>query len=273
MQRGRKKLLRKSALAAVLGLAMFAGGPAWNLASGEVPLRGDWSTATRKSAGIAPDPAQLRDAIVQVYAARAFSWRGAFAVHTWFATKPAGAGHWTTYQVIGWYVRRGGKAVVIRNEAPDRYWFGSRPTLVAELRGDGVDEIIERIDTAARSYPWNDEYSVWPGPNSNTFTAWIARQVPELRLDLPPTAIGKDWLGGATFAASAPSGTGFQLSLFGAAGLLAAAEEGLEVNLAGLTVGIDPLDLAVKLPGIGRIGGGSPPAPARESLGTGRPSG
>lgn len=271
MQRDRRKLLWKSALVAVLGLMAFAGGPAWNLASGEAPLRGDWSTATRKPAGIAPDPARHPEAIVQVYAARAFSWRGAFAVHTWFAVKPEGANDWTTYQVIGWYVRRGGKAVVIRTEAPDRYWFGSRPVLLADLRGEGVDEVIERIDTAARRYPWNDRYGVWPGPNSNTFTAWIARQVPELRLDLPPTAIGKDWLGGTTFAAAAPSGTGFQLSLLGAAGLLAATEEGLEINIAGLTVGIDPLDLAVKLPGIGRIGVGSPTM--REGLGTGRPSG
>lgn len=257
----------------LLGLLLFAGGPAWNLASGDVPLRGDWSKATRQSAGIAPDPAKVREPIVQVYAARAFEWRGAFAVHTWFAVKPAGAGHWTTYQVIGWYVRRGGKAVVIRDEAPDRYWFGNRPKLLAELRGHGVDGVIQRIDAAARKYPWNDEYTVWPGPNSNTFTAWIARQVPELRLDMPPTAIGKDWLGGATFAARAPSGTGYQLSLFGAAGVLAATQEGLEVNLAGLTFGIDPLDLAIKLPGIGRIGGGSSPAQARESLGTTAPDG
>ena len=27
-----------------------------------------------------------------------------------------------------------------------------------------------------------------------------------------------------------------------------------EVNLAGLTFGVDPLDLAIKLPGIGRVG-------------------
>jgi hypothetical protein len=95
---------------------------------------------------------------------------------------------------------------------------------------------------------------VWPGPNSNTFTAWIAREVPALGLDLPPTAVGKDWLGATTFAARAPSGTGFQVSLYGLLGFTAAIEEGLELNLVGLTLGIDPLDLAVKLPGVGRLG-------------------
>ena len=36
--------------------------------------------------------------------------------------------------------------------------------------------------------------------------------------------------------------------------MLVALEEGMEVNLLGLTLGIDPLDLALKLPGIGRLG-------------------
>ena len=40
-------------------------------------------------------------------------------------------------------------------------------------------------------------------------------------------------------------------------GILVGAEEGLEVNVLGLTFGIDPLDLAVKLPMIGTIGGKS----------------
>ncbi|WP_376967192.1 hypothetical protein ABNQ39_33245 [Azospirillum sp. A26] len=77
--------------------------------------------------------------------------------------------------------------------------------------------------------------------------------MPDLRLDLPSTALGKDYLGRAMFA-RAPSGTGWQISLFGVAGLLLAVEEGVEVNVLGLTIGIDPLDLAVKLPGIGRVG-------------------
>lgn len=233
---------------------LLAGGPAWVLFSGQARLHGDWSTATRQSAGIAPDPAKTSEAVVQVYAARAFSWRGILGVHTWIAVKPTNAPAWTTYQVIGWNVMRGGRAVAIRQEAPDRYWFGSQPEIIADLRGDGVDDIIGDIDSAARAYPYNNSYTVWPGPNSNSFTAWIGREVPGLGLDMPPTAIGKDWLGETTFVAAAPSGTGFQLSLYGLFGLTAAVEEGLELNLAGLVFGVDPLDLAVKLPGVGRVG-------------------
>jgi hypothetical protein len=39
-------------------------------------------------------------------------------------------------------------------------------------------------------------------------------------------------------------------------GATLAVEEGLEVNILGLTFGLDPLDLAIKLPGLGRIGPG-----------------
>ncbi len=245
---------RRVILVLTILFLLLAGGPAWVLLSGQASLRGDWSTATRHSAGIAPDPAKTREAVVQIYAARAFSWRGVLGVHTWIAAKPTNAPAWTTYQVIGWNVMRGGKAVAIRQEAPDRSWFGNRPEIIADLRGAGVDAIIREIDRAARAYPYNDTYTVWPGPNSNTFTAWIGREVPGLGLDLPPTAVGKDWLGATTIAVWAPSGTGVQLSLYGLLGVTAAIDEGLELNLAGLTLGVDPLDLALKLPGVGRVG-------------------
>ena len=76
--------------------------------------------------------------------------------------------------------------------------------------------MIEEIETAVAAYPWRGSYRLRPGSNSNTFVAWVARQVPVLRLDLPPTMIGKDYLGLTTFIEHAPSGTGSQLSLGGA---------------------------------------------------------
>jgi len=214
---------------------------------------GDWRTASRSSAGIAPDPATTQEAVVQVYAARAWSWRGVFGVHTWIAVKPTDAPEFTVYEVIGWRLYRGIGVVSVSNRPADGRWFGATPEILADIRGPGIDAIIGRIAVAARSYPFNDRYSVWPGPNSNTFTAHVARAVPELRLDLPPTAIGKDYLDGNTLVAQAPSGTGYQVSMFGLLGVLAGKEEGIEINILGLTFGIDPADLAVKLPGFGRI--------------------
>ena len=58
--------------------------------------------------------------------------------------------------------------------------------------------------------------------------------------------------------APAPSASGYQLSLHGALGVLAAWDEGIEINLFGLVWGIDPADLAIKWPGVGRLGFDTP---------------
>jgi hypothetical protein len=213
----------------------------------------DWRSASREPVGLAPDPATTPQAVVQVYGARALGVKGLFGVHTWIAVKPTGAAAYTVYEVMGWRLRWSDSALVIRERAPDARWFGAVPELFADRRGVDVDSLIARIDQAAHSYPWAHEYTLWPGPNSNTFTAWIARAVPELELDLPPTAIGKDY-SGSRLIGTAPSGKGFQLSLFGLLGFTASAVEGLELNILGLSFGVHVLEPALKLPIIGRIG-------------------
>jgi hypothetical protein len=211
----------------------------------------DWRTASREPVGLAPDPTDVREAMVQVYGARTIGAKGLFGVHTWVAVKPTDAPEWTVYEVMGWRLRWSNNVVVRAQRAPDRRWYGAAPELYVEHRGPGVDAMIERIEQAVRAYPYAAEYRVWPGPNSNTFTAWISRAVPELQLDLPATAIGKDYLGSSIFG-TAPSGSGVQLSLGGVLGFAASGVEGLEINLLGLNFGIGPSGL--KLPLIGLIG-------------------
>jgi hypothetical protein len=75
--------------------------------------------------------------------------------------------------------------------------------------------------------------------------------VPELQLDLPPTAIGKDYLG-YRLISKAPSGSGFQISFFGLMGVLVSAVEGIEFNLLGLSFGVNWNSPAIRLPLIGR---------------------
>ena len=216
----------------------------------------DWRRASREPVGLAPDPELTSEPVIQVYAGRAVRWRGYFGVHTWIAVKPTAASEFTVYEVNGWRLRRSGTSVRASNRAPDSRWFGNQPELLADLRGEDVQPLIERVERAVREYPFADRYRVWPGPNSNTFTAFVLREIPELRADLPATAIGKDYLG-SRLIARAPSGTGVQFSVLGAFGLLAGAEEGLEVNLLGLIFGIDPNDLSLKLPMVGRLGFGN----------------
>ncbi len=208
--------------------------------------------ATPAQAGAAPDPATTPEPVVQVYGARTMGVKGLFGVHTWIAVKPANALSWIVYEVIGWRLRWSDNAVVIRERQPDAPWFGSAPELYADKRGPAVEQLIARIDKAAREYPYAGTYTLWPGPNSNTFTAWIARAVPELQVDLPSTAVGKDYIGATHFVSTAPSGTGFQFTLAGLFGVVASPIDGVELNLLGLNFGVS--GSGIKLPMVGRVG-------------------
>jgi hypothetical protein len=216
--------------------------------------RGDWWGLDRGPSGQAPDPAGTTEAVVQVYAARTVGWRGVFAVHSWIAVKPTGAPGYTRYEVMGWGVGNGAPAIRVNRTGPDNHWFGARPELLVDVRGEGVDALIARIEAAVGSYPYPRSYRTWPGPNSNTFVAHVGREVPELGLHLPPTAIGKDFLPNGSLAVWTPSGTGVQLSLLGLAGVTVGWTEGLELNLLSLVVGLDWRNPALKLPVVGRVG-------------------
>src|SRR4051794_11003926 len=226
----------------------------WRVAAVWASDQPHWSTARWDSAGLAPDPAAHPEPIIQFYAARTWGWRGIFGVHCWVAFKPRGASAYTRYDVVGWGVGSGASSVRLSQRPPDGYWAGNPPTLLLDRRGEDVDALIVRVQQAVRAYPFADAYTLWPGPNSNTFIAYLARAVPELHLDLPPTAIGKDYLPPGDFAALTPAGSGVQVSLVGLLGLTLGMREGIELNLLGLVVGVDFARPALKLPGIGRIG-------------------
>ena len=68
------------------------------------------------------------------------------------------------------------------------------PGLLKNIGGEKVDDLIDAVDKAAHVYPWKTTYKAFPGPNSNTFTAWVAKHVPELELDLPFSAIGSGYV-------------------------------------------------------------------------------
>ncbi|MBS1155560.1 MAG: hypothetical protein H6R07_1484 [Proteobacteria bacterium] len=211
-----------------------------------------WLTAPRHSAGIAPDPAlQSKTAIVQVYMAQTYGWRGLVAMHPWIIFKRAGETHYTRYDVIGWRAPN----VVQRNYAiPDGLWYGEQPSLLVEHRGEGVDALIGEIEAAIASYPYPDSYQAYPGPNSNTFLAHIGREVPALKLDLPANAIGKDYRPLTQPLGLSSSGSGLQASLFGLLGLNIGLEEGIEFNVLGLNFGLDLNSPGLRLPFIGRVG-------------------
>lgn len=157
--------------------------------------QGDWRTASREPAGIAPNPTDVKQAVIEFYAADAFGWRGWFAVHTWLAIKPENANEYTVYEVVGWRVGRGQPALYTYQTAtPDRYWYGARPEKVLSIQGEKARNLIPKIQRIVEHYPYANEYTLFPGPNSNTFPAWVGQQVPELDLDMPFRAIGSGYI-------------------------------------------------------------------------------
>lgn len=156
--------------------------------------QGDWRTASRESAGIAPDPAVTSEAVLHVYGADAWGWRGWFAIHTWIAAKRKDEDFYTLYDVVGWRGYSGRGVMGINRDIPDRHWYGARPRLLKAHQGEQAESLIDAVDAAARLYPWKKTYRAFPGPNSNTFTAWVAQQVPELELELPFSAIGSGFV-------------------------------------------------------------------------------
>lgn len=214
-----------------------------------------WQTASRESAGLAPKAEELHESIYQIYTARAFAWRGYFATHPWVSWKRRSDSEYTVAQVTSWGLRRpGGSALNVERDLPDRYWYGRAPTLIFEARGEKADRMIEKVEKLIAEYPYKDTYTLWPGPNSNTFVDYIIRNTPEVTVELPPHAIGKDYLVDSYFFDKSPTGSGVQFSLLGIFGLTIGAAEGVEVNILSMSFGIDILRPALKLPFIGRVG-------------------
>ena len=213
-----------------------------------------WRDASRDSVGIAPEPSGLNEDIFIIYYARAFSWRGYFGVHPWMAWKKRNEKSYTVAHVTAWQLRGGNSSISVMKDLPDRKWFDSAPTELVQLRGEKATSVITQVENLIGSYPFSDRYKVWPGPNSNTFVAYMIRNIDELEIELPATAVGKDYFGNNQFFATTASQTGFQFSAYGLLGLSLGLAEGVEVNLLGLHLGLDIWPPALKLPIVGRLG-------------------
>ena len=210
----------------------------------------NWKLANWSSSGVLPEPRSNAPAMVIILASRTGQWKSIFAEHMSLVLKPEGASAWTRYDVVGW-----GTPVRRNAFVADAFWYGNTPRIVYRLEGEKASALIPRIEEQIAHYPQSrrGSYAVWPGPNSNTFVSWVVRHTPDFDAELPPTAVGKDWLGPGFNFSRAPSDTGYTLSLSGVIGVTVAGEEGLELHLLGSTIGIDPNDVAIKLPALGKL--------------------
>jgi len=217
-----------------------------------------WRDADWSSTGLLPRAADYGPARVIVFTGTTGAWKGVFSVHSWVVFKRAGDKRWTRYDVVGW-----GEPVRANNWPPDGRWYGNMPVAIADLSGAGAETLIPRIEEVVKDYAYAraGDYRIWPGPNSNSFTAAILRSMPELGIALPPNAVGRDYRDGF-YIGRTDTGTGVEINLGGYAGIKVGWVEGVEVNLLGLVAGLDLRHPGVKLPGYGRIGLPSPVATA-----------
>ena len=206
----------------------------------------DWS-----SSGQLPRAVDSPAAMVRVYAARTGRWKGIFAVHTWIVVKDRNGTAYQRFDKVGW-----GSPLRVNAYAADGRWYSNKPYTVYAADGKNAEQLIPAIRAAVRAYPYRKygDYGLWPGPNSNTFTACVLAAVPQLRATLPPTAIGKDYPCNGRWFSLRRTGKGFRLSLGGLAGINAGWIDGLEINALGAIIGLDIRRPALKLPGFGRIG-------------------
>jgi hypothetical protein len=211
----------------------------------------NWRKADWSSSGLLPRADSYAPARVLVMSGRAGGLKGVLAIHSWIVVKRANAQTWTRYDVVGWTPM----PVQTNYWVADARWFDTVPTIVADIRGAPAEALIPRIETAVQHYRHANpgDYRIWPGPNSNTFIADVLRAVPELELQLPPNAVGRDYRS-LPYAGLTDSGTGIEISLWGVLGLKLGWVEGFELNVLGLVAGFDLRHPAIKLPGYGRIG-------------------
>jgi hypothetical protein len=112
-----------------------------------------------------------------------------FAVHYWFVVyDEAGCHRWEVWQTKNAGGRSSGH-VHCDLKAPEDGVGGGPSRVEAVWTGEAATR-LKRVLEQAETYPFCDKYRYWPGPNSNTFAAWVLRRA-GIRHRMVPMAFGK----------------------------------------------------------------------------------
>jgi len=126
---------------------------------------------------------------VQLRYATLPSLLGLFAAHYWFVVWDADECHrWEVWQTKN----AGGRSIGHVHcdlKDPDAGVGGGPSRIAAEWSGAEAASIKAVLDGVAE-YPFCGKYRYWPGPNSNTFAAWVLRKA-AVKHALGPMALGK----------------------------------------------------------------------------------
>lgn len=100
---------------------------------------------------------------------------GSFASHYWFVVlEGAVAERWEVWQTRN----AGGRAVghVHRDLKPPDAGVGGGPMRVECAWSGAEAAAIAEVLRNVHAYPFCHRYRYWPGPNSNTYAAWVLRR-------------------------------------------------------------------------------------------------
>jgi len=117
---------------------------------------------------------------------------GAFAWHYWFVVHDQTGRHrwevWQTKNAGGFCIGHVHRDL----KDPDDGVGGGPSRLVVEWEGNAAHRIAAILNDI-KDYPYCERYRYWPGPNSNTFVAWVLRQA-GIDQRLGRRAIGRNYL-------------------------------------------------------------------------------
>jgi hypothetical protein len=173
------------------------------------------------------------------------------AVHYWFVELDPDEGRWHRWEL--WQEADAGgtswghvhKDLIAPQAGLNRF----PPQVMAEWRGGAARDLRAAL-AASPDYPHRGRYLAWPGPNSNTYIAWVLRRA-GVAADLDPRGIGRDYLG-IVGAGTTTTRTGLQVET-PVVGLKVGALDGVELHFFYFTFGLDTWPPAVKTP-LGRVG-------------------
>ncbi len=230
-----------------LFLLPAAGTAAW-WASVDRPS--SWRSADWGASGVLPKPDEFDGPAVFLMAARTGGLKGAFSVHCWIVIKRSGDSGYDRYDKVGW-----GHPVRKNAYQPDGRWYSNTPWIVGSVTGAEAAEAVAKAEAAIASYPYSHrgDYAIWPGPNSNSFAAHVVRAIPEIGVQLPSNAVGRDFAPGFADIEIADDWRDIHFTLGGLAGFSAGLRSGFEVHLFGLVAGFDLAKPALKIPAYGRL--------------------
>lgn len=164
-----------------------------------------------------------------------------FAHHYWFDVK-RGEDDWVRLEHDG---RKVSVQPLGDDPFADERW--DHEVVVWEhLSGEAAHDVANELLRQTQQYENRDDYTYWPGPNSNTYIARMARRVDGLIVPFHHNAIGKDY---ARILQVGPTATGTGLELETAfLGVEIGVREGVELHLGQLTFGVGLAPPALKIP-------------------------